>query len=131
MEKNLIFGPGEHSFLTRICMASSFGGWGAALLWMIVGNPWVGVFAVAVALGLYLLENGVLQGRLEAARADVVDLEKQVVGLRTTIHRMAQAGPGGQCVDTAVEYKRAAFRLRREGSSGSLKSDTSSQSCRF
>ena len=112
--------------LTRICMAVSFGGWVAGLLWMVVGNPWVGVFAVGIVLGLYMLENGALQAGLGAARAEVGELEKQVVGLRTTIHRMVQAGPNEE-----VERRRAGFRLRREQSSGSVNRSLSAQSCVF
>ena len=101
--------------LTRICMAVSFGGWVTGLLWLVVGNPWVAVAIVAAVLGVYLLENGELQARAGAARAEVSELEKQVVGLRTTIHRMVQHNPD---VDE-VERRRAGFRLRREGSFGS------------
>jgi hypothetical protein len=64
-------------------MAVSFGGWVTGLLWLVVGNPWVAVAIVAAVLGVYLLENGELQARAGAARAEVSELEKQIVGLRT------------------------------------------------
>ena len=86
---------------------------GGRTVWMVVGNPWVGVFAVGIVLGLYMLENCALQAWLGAARAEVRELEKQVVGLRTTIHRMVQAGPNAE-----VERRRAGFRRRCWSSRG-------------
>ena len=83
--------------LTRICMAVSFGGWMSVSLWLIVGNPWVGVFAIGAVLGVYVLENGGLQMGLGSARADIGELEKQVVGLRTTIDRMARLNTELEC----------------------------------
>ena len=91
--------------LTRICMAVSFGGWMSVSLWLIVGNPWVGVFAIGAVLGVYVLENGALQMGLGSARGDIGELEKQVVALRTTIDRMARLNTELECERQRGGYK--------------------------
>jgi hypothetical protein len=59
------------------------------MLWFItMQNVWVSVFATGTCLGLYLLENLKLQEESRDLRENVSELEKQVVGLRTTIDRL-------------------------------------------
>jgi len=99
--------------LTRVCMATSFGGWMTGALWLVTRNAWVGVFACAVALGLYILHNIRLAEREAAMVDEVGELQKQVVGLRTTIDRMARLGE----VERAMAGK---VRLRHGRSDSSL-----------
>ena len=101
--------------LTRMCMAVSFGLWVSGMLWLVVWNAWVGVFATGTALGLCVLENATLAEWLEMTRSETEQLEKQVVSLRTTIDQLAR----DQTIER-VEHHRAAFRVRRMTSASSL-----------
>jgi hypothetical protein len=108
---------GWEGVLTRICMATSFAGWVTGLLWLMTRNAWAGVFAEGVALGLAMLCNTRLVEREKSLLSDVGELEKQVVGLRTTIDRMARLNE----VELAMVTKgRARMRLGHSVSSSSL-----------
>jgi hypothetical protein len=106
------WGSAGQPSLTRICMAVSFGGWMSVSLWLIVGNPWVGVFAIGAVLGVYVLENGALQMGLGSARGDIGELEKQVVGLRTTIDRMARLNTELECERRRLGFKQGLPRSK-------------------
>jgi hypothetical protein len=96
-------------------MAVSFGLWVSGMLWLVVWNAWVGVFATGTALGLCVLENATLAEWLEMTRSETEELEKQVVSLRTTIDQMAR----DQTIER-LEHHRSAFRARRSSSACSL-----------
>jgi hypothetical protein len=101
--------------IVRTCMAVSFGAWLALCLWLITASPWAGVFAAGTGLGMMLVECSNLQECKTSLEADVMELEKQVVALRTTLARVMRQG------DESVEDARARFRHRsRPGSSESL-----------
>jgi hypothetical protein len=98
---------GRYDWPTRIGFGVSIGAWLTGLLWMVLRSPLLAVFVTGVALGLYILENCWLS-EVARARADgIVELEKQVVSLRSTIHEMSLRTRGLE-----VEHRRAAFRNR-------------------
>ena len=98
-------------------MAISFGAWLTGVLWLIAWSPWVGVFSTGLWLGLSLIVNAATEQALASAQLEVEELQKQVVGLRTTIDRMVRMNS-----ELEGEYKRAAFRRhgRKDWSSSSL-----------
>jgi hypothetical protein len=101
--------------IVRTCMAVSFGAWLALCLWLITASPWAGVFAAGTGLGMMLVECSNLQACKTSLEADVMELEKQVVALRTTLARVMRRE------EESVEDARARFRHRaRPGSSSSL-----------
>lgn len=97
-------------------MAASFGLWVSGMLWLVVWNAWVGVFATGTALGLCVLENVTLAEWLETTRSENVELEKQVVSLRTTIDQLARE----QTIERVEQYRAAFRRVRRMDSTNSL-----------
>jgi hypothetical protein len=74
--------------VVRVCMALSFGAWMTGLLWLVLWNPWVSVFATGVMLGLALLEGAVVREKNAGLMGEVAELEKQVVSLRTALDRV-------------------------------------------
>lgn len=101
--------------IVRTCMAVSFGAWLALCLWLITASPWAGVFAAGTGLGMMLVECSNLQACKTSLEADVMELEKQVVALRTTLARVIRRE------ESVAEDARARFRYRaRQGSSSSL-----------
>ena len=100
--------------VVRICMAVSFGAWLAMSLWLVVQSPWMAVFCAGTGLGLALLECSRLRECQRSQEENAVELEKQVVALRTTLAQAVWHEEG-------VEHVRARFRYRhRPGSSSSL-----------
>ena len=59
------------------------------MLWLIARNPWAGVFAVGFCLALYMMENWGLYGEIRNQQDNILDLEKQIVALRSTIGKLA------------------------------------------
>ena len=90
----------------RALLASCFGMWLSGLLWLLTKNQWVGVFAAGFSLGLYMLENWALDEELKKSYENVIDLEKQIVGLRSTISKMVLGSAAME-----VEMRRDKFRL--------------------
>lgn len=74
---------------TRIGFGASMGGWLAAVLWFLLRSAYAGVFVVGFCLGLYLLENWQLHEALREESEKVVELEKQVVGLRSVVNELS------------------------------------------
>ena len=91
--------------LMRGLFASCLGMWLSGMLWLMTRNPWVGVFVVGFCLGLFLLENWALDEELRRSRENVIDLEKQVVGLRSIVSKMVLG-----TATMEVESRRSKFR---------------------
>ena len=73
----------------RLSVACCAGVWITAALWMTTGNPWCSVFACAAAVGWLQFDNWATVGECHARQETIMELEKQVVALRTTMHDMA------------------------------------------
>ena len=98
---------GRYGWPTRIGFGVSIGAWLTGLLWMVLRSPLLAVFLTGVALGLCILENCWLSEVTRARADEIVELEKQVVVLKSTIHGMSLYNHGLE-----VEHRRAAFRGR-------------------
>ena len=75
--------------ITRACIALSTGVWLASLLYVVVRNPWAGVLACGSVLGFVLCEWWSTVCELRDRQEEVVELEKQVVVLKSAMQEMA------------------------------------------
>ena len=75
--------------VTRTCISVSVWVWVSAALYLVVRNPWYGVLACGVALGHALCEWWAAADEARERGEEVVELEKQVVALRSTMREMA------------------------------------------
>ena len=102
---------------TRIGFSACVAIWVTGLLWLVTRNALVGVFILGGCVGLYMIENWSLKAEVTELQGGMVELEKQVVVLRSTIHEMSLVNS-----ELEVECRRALFRkgLSRGGSCNSL-----------
>jgi hypothetical protein len=95
--------------VTRACISVSVGVWVSAALYLVVRNPWYGVLACGVGLGHVLCEWWAAADEARERGEEVVELEKQVVALRSTMREMALLDPASE-----AQIRRAKFRTGRD-----------------
>ena len=83
---------------------------------LITANPWLGVFLTACTTMWYLGEAGELEGEYQAKKEEVVELEKQVIVLKSALHDMATS---------KSEYETQYRRSRSQGFTGRTLSTSS------
>lgn len=103
--------------MTRIGFSACVAMWVTGLLWLVTRNALAGVFVMGGVVGLYMIENWALKAEVRELRDGGMELEKQVVVLRSTIHELSLVNS-----ELEVECRRAIFRkgLTRGGSCSSL-----------
>lgn len=109
-----------------VVMVLGFSGGLTGLLWAVSRVPWVGVFAMGVGLGVYMLKCWGLMDALENAEKDRVELEKQVVALRTTVDNMARARLEMEVDRRHMEYYSRCRKRHAAVSRGGLNDSSSS-----
>ena len=102
---------------TRIGFSACVGVWTTGLLWLVTRNALAAVFIMGAVLGLYMVENWGLKSEVREMEGSVVELEKQVVALRTSMHEMCRTN-----ADLEAEGRRALSRrlIQSHSSSRSL-----------
>ena len=90
------------------------------LFWLIFQQPWVSVFISNAVLGLCLQLCWWLSNEVDDLWKEKIELEKQVVSLRTTVDNMARAR-----VEDEVDRRRAQFYSRRGQNSEFMSSSAS------
>lgn len=75
----------------RVLFAALLGAGTTGCIRLITVNPWVGVFVTACTTMWYLGEASELEWENQARKAEVAELEKQVVALRSALHEMSLA----------------------------------------
>ena len=107
----------DFSWVTRICVTWLAAVALTALLFLMTNNPWASVFACGVGLGWLLLDYGLTLEALRARQMDIVELEKQIVVMRTALHDMS-----GTITELEASHRIACLRPRvtRQLSSSSL-----------
>lgn len=95
--------------VTRAGISLSVGAWLAGALFVVVEWPWVGVLACGTVLGYVLCEWWAAMAELRDRQQEVVELEKQVVVLKSAMQEMAT-------LDSVCEARnrRAKFRASRD-----------------
>lgn len=88
------------------------------LFWCISQQPWMAVLISNALLGLCLMRQWRLSEEMDKLSEDRMELEKQVVSLRTTIDYMARAK-----LEDEVDRRRAQFYATRHR--GSMRSTMS------
>lgn len=88
-------------------MAFCAGVWITAALWLVTRHPWCSVFACAAAVGWLQFDNWAHAGECRAKQEEIVELEKQVVVLRSAMHEMASVNGQLEAV-----HRRACWRNR-------------------
>jgi hypothetical protein len=86
----------------------------SGMLWLLTWNQWIGVFVVGFVAGLFMLENWALEEEMKKSNEYVIDLEKQIVGLRSTISKMVLGS-------AAMEVERRRDKFRTGSSSNNCK----------
>ena len=74
--------------MTRVGFSLAVGVWLGGMLYLMTRTPWVAVFACGFGLGWVLLDNWAMQVEMQERQAEVAELEKQVVALRSSMHEM-------------------------------------------
>jgi hypothetical protein len=90
------------------------------LLYLVTHNPWASVFACAAGMGWVLLDYCQMCAEERARCNEVVELEKQVVVLRSTLQEMAVMHEELESRVSTEMYKRIGCGRRRSLSSSSL-----------
>lgn len=87
---NSVYECDMHRFTVQRCaFALSIGAATTLVLFLVVGNSWVAVFLIGSCLGFLVSDNWELRGCVDSVRSDEVELEKQVISLRSTMSEMA------------------------------------------
>ena len=79
----------ERINFTRFLFACCVGSCLTGILWLIARNPWAGVFTVGFCIGIIVMDNCGLNKEIRDISAYTMDLEKQIVALRSTIHNIS------------------------------------------
>ena len=74
--------------LKSIGLSFVFGALLTCLVWLIVRNPWAGLFGAAVCLGRYLLDNCLLQSEKKSCSEEVTMLQSEIVMLRNLLSKV-------------------------------------------
>jgi hypothetical protein len=89
--------------------------WLTGTLWLISQVPWLGVFAMGVCIGMYMLENWRMKEEAQSLQENICELEKQIVVLKTVLNDMARSKrknePEPDPESLEIENRRAGFRL--------------------
>ena len=112
----------DFQWMTRIgvtwCVAAGLTGG----LYLVTHNPWASVFACGAALGWVLLDHCQMCEEEQRRRAEVAELEKQVVSLRSTMQEMAVMHEEQESGAQRVRSRRRGLTSSR--SSGSMRGDS-------
>jgi hypothetical protein len=82
------------------------------LLYLVTHNPWASVFACAAGMAWVLMDYCQMCAEERARCNEVVELEKQVVVLRSTLQEMAVMHESLESQVSEEMYKRIGFRRR-------------------
>ena len=74
--------------LKAIGLSFVFGALFCGLVWLIVRNPWAGLFGAAVCLGRFLLDNCQLQYERKLSDVEVAMLQAEVAMLREMLRKI-------------------------------------------
>ena len=86
----------------RVLFAAVLGAGTTGCIRLIMVTPWVGVFVTACTTMWYLGEASELEWENQARKAEVAELEKQVVVLRSRLHEMSLANSEPEAVNHSV-----------------------------
>jgi hypothetical protein len=99
-------------WVTRIGVAGVMAVALTGMLYLMVANPWANVFACSAGLAWLSLLYCDANSDAQARREEVVELEKQVVVLRSTLQEMAVMHESLESQVSEEMYKRIRFRRR-------------------
>lgn len=99
----------------RALFAVGFGAMMGGLLRLVVVEPWVGVHVTGAAMAWFMADASGRCDENEALRGEIVELEKQVVVLKSAMHEMAKMQS-----EMETKYRRARFQEGRPLSTSSL-----------
>jgi hypothetical protein len=102
----------DFQWVTRIGLTCGMAVTLTALLYLVTHNPWASVFACAAGMGWVLLDYCQVCAEERARCDEVVELEKQVVVLRSTLQEMAVMHETLESQVSDEMYKRICFRRR-------------------
>lgn len=86
--------------VTKACFSISVGAWLACLLWLVVREPWAGVFGTGACMGWVLMGSLQLTEDKQALKQEIRELEKQVIVLRSRLSELGHE----------AHYRRAALQ---------------------
>ena len=109
------------------CFACCVGALLTGTLWLIARNPWIGVFTTGFCLAIFIIENCGLAEEARKLHENVLDLEKQIVALSSTlrligIHRNSSSAIGDLEVHIEEMKQRGKRKSRHNVMSRSLDS---------
>jgi hypothetical protein len=102
----------DFAWVTRIGVAGVMAVTLTGMLYLVTHNPWASVFACAAGMGWVLLDYCQMYAEERARFNEVVELEKQVVVLRSTLQEMAVMHESLESQVSEEMYKRIRFRRR-------------------
>ncbi len=90
------------------------------MLWLITRNPWVGVFSVGFCIGITIMKYLGLTEEIRDLRSYTLDLEKQIVALRSTIHNISiHSSNNASDINATIRKEKERFRDKNEFTSRS------------
>ena len=101
----------ERDWSTTVCLSLSMGVWMTGALWLIVREPWVCVFGMGMYEGWLLMDCMHLAGEKQAQLEEIMELEKQVIVLRSRLSEMVSEN-----CSLEVRHRRAMLRSSSERS---------------
>ena len=80
----------QYGWPMRLGFSVSIGVWVTLVMWLVIQNVWVSVFALGVCLGLCILEKWMLAEEVYGLQSGARVLETQLAVLQTAVDEMSQ-----------------------------------------